>query len=218
MATNKKQKAQRTKFAKLVAGLKESISKKQTELDAAGLQRKALSPEIVDELREGVTAIFPDADEEMLLAVMQMIVDVLSEELPDSEEPEDRAMDDDDDKQEDEEEEKQIAALTEQVVQMGKDNNELIKDVSEVVQLTHKVFDQLSVEHKSVTEFEKRMAAMEKKIGERPRRASQATETELDPESKLAKDLKNKQQDLSDVPEGMKSMFAPSQEGAQNNA
>ncbi len=218
MATNKKEKAQRTKFAKLVAGLKDSISKKQNELDKAGLQRKALSPEIVDELREGVTAIFPDADEEMLLAVMQMIVDVLSEELPDSEEPDDRAMDDDDDREdEDDEDKKQVAALTEQVIQMGKSNNELIADVSEVIELTHKAFGQLSVEHKSVTEFEKRMAAMEKKIGERPRRASQATETELDPESKLAKDLKNKQQDLSDVPEGMKAMFAP-QEGAQNNA
>jgi HSP90 family molecular chaperone len=222
MATNKKEKAQRTKFAKLVAGLKDSISKKQTELDAAGLQRKALSPEIVDELREGVTAIFPDADEEMLLAVMQMIVDVLSEELPDSEEPDDRPADDEqsehEDDEDDEEEKKQVAALTEQITEMGKEYNLLIKDVSEVVQLTHKAFDQLSAQNKSYDGLASDMAAMKKKLGERPRRASQATETELDPESKLAKDLKNQQQDLSDVPEAFKDMYGPPQEGAQNNA
>ena len=217
MATNKKEKAQRTKFAKLVAGLKDSISKKQDELDKAGLQRKALSPEIVDELREGVTAIFPDADEEMLLAVMQMIVDVLSEELPDSEEPEDRAVDDDkQDEEEDEEEEKQVAALTEQVTQMGKAYTDLIEDVSEVIGLTHKAFDQLGAQNKSYDDLASDMAAMKKQIGERPRRASQAPETELDPKSELSKNLKAR--DLSDVPEGMKSMFAPSQEGAQNNA
>ena len=216
MATNKKEKAQRTKFAKLVAGLKDSISKKQEELDKAGLQRKALSPEIVDELREGVTAIFPDADEETLLAVMQMIVDVLSEELPDSEEPEDRAVDDDKQDEDEDEEEKQVAALTEQVAEMGKAYTDLIENVSEVIVLTHKAFDQLGAQNKSYDDLASDMAAMKKKLGERPRRASQAPETEVDPESELSKNLKAR--DLSDVPEGMKAMFAPSQEGAQNNA
>lgn len=217
MATKTKEKSLRNEFAKLLSGARSAISKKQAELDAAGLQRKALSPEIVDELREGVTAIFPDADEEMLLAVMQMIVDVLSEELPDSEEPEDRAMDDEDDKQEDEDEdeEKQVAALTEQVAQMGKAYNDFIKDASEVLQMNIDSHKAMSDERKSYTDFEKRMAVMEKKIGGRSRRASQASETELDPESKLAKDLKNKQQDLSDVPEAFKDMYSPSQEGAQ---
>ncbi len=215
MATKKEMKP-RNKFAKLLAEAKSAISKKQQELDKAGIQRKALSPEIVDELREGVTAIFPDADEEMLLSVMQMIVDVLSEELPDSEEPEDRAMDDEDEDR-DEEEKKQVAALTEQVAQMGKAYNDIIKDASEVLQMNIDSHKAMSAERKSYTDFEKRMAVMEKKIGGRSRRASQATETELDPESELAKSLKNKTNDLSDVPEGMKAMFAP-QEGAQNNA
>ena len=124
------------------------------------------------------------------------------------------------DKQDEEEEEEinsVVAALTQQVADMGKAYNELGKaynelaeDVSEVVQLTHKAFVAMDAETKSYSDFEKRMADMEKKIGERPRRASQSPETELDPESKLAESLK--QRNLSDVPEPFQEMFKP--EGA----
>jgi len=215
----------RKKWAELVAGIKGALSKREEELDEAGIEKKAMDimPETVDDLRNNLCTAFPamcEGEGEAVAEVMQVIVDTLAEAQPESDVAEERAEDGEEDKQDEEEEEEKnsvVAALTQQVADMGKAYNELGKaynelaeDVSEVVQLTHKAFVAMDAETKSYSDFEKRMADMEKKIGERPRRASQSPETELDPESKLAESLK--QRNLSDVPEPFQEMFKP--EGA----
>jgi len=189
--TKKKKEDPRNKFAALVAGLKNSLNKKQDELDEAGIERKALTPDVVDGLRAGLEEIIPGIEEEAATSIMQMIVDVLSEEQPDSDvEDETAAMDDEDDKQnEDEEEEKEVAALVQQVTEMGKAYNDSYADMSEVVQLVMKAFERSTSETKEYDDLKQRLGKMEKQLSRKPRRASQAPETQLDPESKLAKDL-----------------------------
>ncbi|MCK5600807.1 hypothetical protein KAR91_03000 [Candidatus Pacearchaeota archaeon] len=208
-------------WAETVAGVKKLISKKQDELDKAGIQRKAidLTPDIVDELRNRLCEAFPamcEGEGEAVAQVMQVIVDALAEAQPESDVDEERSGQDKDDKQDEDEEDKdgklvtltrQYATLTRQYAEMGKAYNDLVEDVSEVVDVTAKVMQTMSAETKSYSDFEKRLAKIEKSLGERPRRASQTSETELGPESKLAKELKDKNLDLSDVPEGFHDMY-----------
>jgi len=180
----------RSKFAGIVAGLKESLSKKQDELDEAGVERKAmeLSPDIIDGLQLGLSEKFPE-DEQAVVDIMQIVVDVLSSVQPETDVVEEMAMGEDEEDKEDEKDNETVAALTAQVAEMGKAYNDLITDVSEIVEITHKAFDRMNAETKSFNDMSERLAKVEKSVNDKPRRASQAPETEIDPDSEIAKSL-----------------------------
>lgn len=203
---------ERNKWAKIIAGVKDQLSKKQDELDEAGIERKALelTPDIVDDLRNRLCEAFPamcEGEGEAIAEVMQVIVDALAEAQPESDIEDERVSDGKDDKQEEDEDDKnnEIITLTRQYADMGKEYLVLIKDVSEVVEVTRKVMEGVTVQTKENTDLKARMAKIEKTVGERPRRASQALETKLDPDSKLAKGVTQK--NLIDVPEAFGDMF-----------
>lgn len=203
----------RTMWAKIVAGIKDGLSKKQDELDNAGIERKAieLTPDIVDDLRNRLCETFPamcEGEGEAVAEVMQVIVDALAEAQPESDVDEERVSDEENDKQDEEDEEEkseEVIKLAEQVTEMGKEYLLLIKDVSEVVDVTQKVMSNVTAQTKENNDLKARMAKIEKTVGERPRRASQAPETKLDPDSKLAKDMK--QRDFSDIPDAFADMI-----------
>lgn len=207
----------KTTWQRIVAGVKGTIAKAEEELDAAGIERKALdvTPELVDGLRENLCAAFPamcEGEGEAIAEVMQVITDALAEAQPSSDVAEERAADDEENPQDKEEDEKEneLATLARQVTEMGKEYTETIKDMSEVVQVLHKAYQKQGAQIKAHDELGKELAAIKKQIGERPRRASQSPETKLDPDSKLATDLKQR---TFTPPAGFEDMY-----GGGNNA
>jgi len=211
--TPKTKDKERNRWAKIIASVKDQISKKQDELDEAGIQRKALelTPDIVDDLRNRLCEAFPamcEGEGEAVAEVMQVIVDALAEAQPESDVATERASDEEEKQDEDEEEkDDKLVTLTRQYAEMGQAYNDLIEDVSEVVDVTAKALQSMNAETKSYSDFEKRLAKIEKSLGERPRRASRAPETKLDPDSKLGKTIRDKNIDLSDIPEGFQDMY-----------
>ena len=211
--TVKTKSKERNRWAKIIASVKDQLSKKQDELDKEGIERKAmnLTPDIVDDLRNRLCEAFPamcEGEGEAVAEVMQVIVDALAEAQPESDVDEERATAGDDKQDEDEDEEdknSEIITLTRQFAEMGKAFNDLIKDVSEVVDVTAKALTSMNAETKSYSDLAKQVADIKKSLGERPRRASQSTETELDPKSKTAEDVAEK--NLSDVPEAFAEIF-----------
>jgi len=187
----------RGRFAALVASLKDQLSKKQQELDAEGVERKDLTPEMIDAAQTQLTEALPDLSEEALAAILQIFADVAS--MPGATDvPEEAGMtqtselDTQDAKEEDKDNEK-VAALVEQVATMGKAYNDLIGDMSDVVRMTQKAFEQMNAETKQYKDFDARIKAIEKQYADKPRRASQSPETEVDPASDMAKTVKTKQ-------------------------
>jgi hypothetical protein len=170
------------------------LGKAQEDLDEAGEERKELTPDIVDALREGLMAIYTDADEEQHEAAMQLIVEAISEAQPESDVDEERAEgDEDEEKQnEDEEEDKEESdkaynQVAEQLTEMSKAYNDLIGDAAAIVSVVADIADVVQAKSEKENDFSSRLDAIEKTLKQRPRRASQAKETELDADSELGK-------------------------------
>jgi len=199
----------RTFWAETVAGIKKLISKKEDDLDAAGIDKKAIDimPETVDALRNNLCEAFPamcEGEGEAVSEVMQVIVDTMAEAQPATDVEEEAADSEEEDKDEDEKD-SEVVELAQRVTEMGKAYNELIEGVSDVIKVVHKALEVSAADKKSYTDYGKELAEIKKMMGERPRRASQAPETELDPDSELAKSLKNR--DMSDIPDAFADMF-----------
>ncbi|MHC4648012.1 MAG: hypothetical protein ACYTBJ_21340 [Planctomycetota bacterium] len=205
----------RNKWARIVAGkldtVRQALSKKQDELDDAGIERKAidLTPDIVDNLRNKLCEAFPamcEGEGEVAGDVLQVILDALAEEQPESDIEEERVADEKQDEEEEEEKDSEAVALAQEVAELGKAYNHMVEDVSEVIKMMHDVVKDTQSEKKSYNDYDKRLAKIEKQFAARPRRASQAPETTLDPDSQLAKSMQER--NLTDVPEAFKDMFA----------
>lgn len=198
----------RGRFAALVAGLKDQLSRKQEELDAEGVERKELTPEMVDAAQMQLTEALPDLSEDMLATILQVFADVMA--TPGETDVEDEvgmveeaAMDDGEEEKQDE----KVAALMQQVADMGKAYNELIGDMSDVVRMTQKAFEQMNAETKQYNDFNARIKALEKQYADKPRRASQSPETEVDPASETAKNVKAKQVTIPSGYEAFPDLF-----------
>jgi hypothetical protein len=217
----KQQEDPKTSIQKLIAasGLKAVIDKLRGDLDSVGVDRKDLdtskedkdddnkevTPEAVDVMRDAIMAAAPDLEEEVAADILQAIVDGLSAELPESDVEEEMALeeeeDKEDEKQEDEdEEEKAVAVLTEQVTELAKAYDGMIGDLAEVVGLVHKAIDVNVKQVKENDDLRAELNAIKKQLGQRPTRASRATETEIDDDSDLAKTAKaNKYDDVPSI-------------------
>jgi hypothetical protein len=171
-------------WQKLIAGIKDKLSEAQGELDDAGVQRKdmKITPEAVDAIRGVICETYPDVcegDEPVVADLLQGIVDVLSEEIPETDveeemalvEGEDKQDDDEEEKQDDEEEEKAVTLLTAQVTDLAKAYNGLISDMSDVVKLVTKTLDINTKQAKENDDLRSELDAIKKQLGERPRRA-----------------------------------------------
>jgi hypothetical protein len=216
MANETKQKKShpvRDELARAIAKTKRALGRAQEDLDEAGEERKELTPDIVDALREGLMAIYPDSDEEQTEAAMQLVVEALSEAQPESDVDEERAEGDEDEEKQNEDEEedekesdKAFNQVSVQLAEMSKAYNDLIGDVAGVMEVVADVVNVVESKADEKNEFGARLKAIEKTLKQRPRRASQAKETELDADSELGKAV-NSQLVRDTLPEEMKSMF-----------
>jgi hypothetical protein len=219
----KQQEDPQTSIQKLIAasGLKAVIDKLRGDLDKVGVDRKDLdaskadedkdeekevTPEAVDVMRDAIMAAAPDLDEEVAADILQAIVDGLSEELPESDVEEEMALeegeDKEDEKQEDDEDEdrKAFIKLAGQVTEMAKGYEENTTAIAELVGLVHKAIDVNVKQVKENDDLRAELNAIKKQLGQRPTRASRATETEVDEDSDLAKTAKaNKYDDVPSI-------------------
>lgn len=205
-------------WQKLIAGIKDKLSEAQDKLDDAGVQRKdmKITPEAVDEIRNVICETYPEVcegDEPVVADILQGIVDVLSEELPETDvdeemalvEGEDKQEDDEEEKQEEDEEEKAVTLLTEQVTDLAKSYNGLISDMADVVKLVDKTININTKQIKENDDLRGELDAIKKQLGERPRRASRSPETEVDPDSDIAQAVKAR--NLEGIPEYYKEIY-----------
>ncbi|MHC4649127.1 MAG: hypothetical protein ACYTBJ_27055 [Planctomycetota bacterium] len=134
----------RQQIAEAIAKVKNTLKRTEETLDEEGVERKQLTPDIVDTLREGIMAIFPESEEDQVEATMQLIVEAVTEAQPETDVEEERA---DGDEEEDKDEEKQDGdeeemdedkddankALTAELSTITKAYNDLVGDMASVV-------------------------------------------------------------------------------------
>ncbi len=220
----KKKDDDQTKWQKFVAGIKDKLSEMQGELDEAGVKRKdmKITPEAVDAIRNVICETYPEVcegEEPVVADLLQGIVDVLSEEIPETDVEEEMALVEGEDKQdeddeehkqeEEEEEEKALTILTAQVTDLAKSYNGLISDMSDVARLMEKTIDINSKQVKENDDLRGELDALKKQLNQRPRRASRSPETEVDPDSEIAKAVEAR--NLKDVPEYYKDIYTVSE-------
>lgn len=197
-----------------MSAFKRKLGNLQEELDADGEERKELTPDMVDALREGLMAIYTEADEEAHEAAMQLIVEAVSEAMPESDVDEERADDDgetekqDDDEEEDEEKgeeaEKALNVITKEMAGMAKGYNDLIGDMGSVMEVVTGVVGLVKATAEERDDLKTQVKELTKIVKQRPRRASQAKETELDADSELGKAVEKQ---LFTAPAGYEDMF-----------
>jgi DNA repair ATPase RecN len=189
-----------------LAKLRGTLSKAEQKLDEAGVEKKELTEESIADLRLTLAELVPSADEETIDAIIQAVADVVI--VPDEVEEEivEAARDEREDKQESEE----IKALTEQVTALASDYSGVYSDMRAVMNIATKAIEGTLKQTKDTDNLAARMAKLEKDIAARPRRASQSPETEVEPDSEMAKNVQER--NLADVPEPFHRIF----EGGDN--
>lgn len=212
--TQNKDNPVRQAIARFIAQTKRELDKTEEVLDAAGEERKELTPDMVDALRTGLQAIFPDADDAALQSVLELIVETISEAMPETDVPEEMMTEENGDKagdKADEEEDKDKAAAMisfaeaeKQFKAMADGIAGMVADAAEVIGLVLEAQKQLTVKSNEANKLEQRIKTLETKINQRPRRASAADETLLNPESELGKSVETS---LYEPPPNFKDMF-----------
>lgn len=208
----------RQQIAEAIAKVKNTLKRTEEDLDEEGVERKQLTPDIVDTLREGIMAIYPESDEEQVEATMQLIVEAVTEAQPETDVEEERADGDKQDDEEEMEDEKQDGeeeeekddvnkALTEELSTITKAYNDLVGDMASVVNVVAAIADKVQEKAEKDTDLIKRVKALEKITSSRPRRASRSQETVLDDDSELGKAVKKQTFTVPEGYEGMSDMW-----------
>jgi hypothetical protein len=184
----------RSFLTKWLEGVRKAVNGAEQELDNAGVERKQLDEEGMETLRTELGEMLPGVEAEQIDAVIQKVADAVI--IPEDVEEEivEAAME-----EEEKEKSEEVVELGKQVTQLAKDYSGVYSDIGVITESTIELIKQmqlvaetLNTRTKAYGDLEERMKTLEKDVSSKPRRASQSPETEVDENSDIAKQMKQR--------------------------